>query len=77
MENDEIMENFEKVLEPDLQEQINELRNEDDDTWQTFKTALKEEYFLEDEDRVTKQTFPEVDQAKEQGLERSKLIARV
>ena len=54
VENDKIMENFEKVSEPDLRERINELRNEDDDTWQTFKTALKEEYFLEDEDRVTK-----------------------
>ena len=32
VENDEIMENFEKVLEPDLWERINELQNEDDDT---------------------------------------------
>ena len=74
VENDEIMENFEKVSEPDLRERISELRNEDDDMWQTFKTALKEEYFLEDEDRVTKQTFLKWIKQKNKGLSAPSLL---
>ncbi|MCO5600640.1 hypothetical protein L7F22_054755 [Adiantum nelumboides] len=36
---------------------IEELKAEHSETWQHYKKALKEEYFLEDKDRVTKQTF--------------------
>ena len=57
VKSDKIMENFDRVLEPELWERINELWIENGKTWQTFKIALKEEYFLEDNDRVTKQTF--------------------
>ena len=54
VENDEIIKDFDKVLEPDLWERINELQNKNGKMWQTFKTIIKEEYFLEDNDQVTK-----------------------
>ena len=69
-----IMKNFDKFLELKLWECINELQNKNDETWQTFKTTLKEEYFIEDDDRVTKQTFLKWIRQKNKGLNAPSLL---
>ena len=53
----EIVENFSNVSEPELRARVVELSETQGRAWQAFKMALKEEYFLEDKGRVTKQSF--------------------
>ena len=53
----EIVENFSNVSEPELRARVVELSETQGGAWQAFKMALKEEYFLEDKGRLTKQSF--------------------
>ncbi|MCO5580209.1 hypothetical protein L7F22_034075 [Adiantum nelumboides] len=62
------IENFHFIVKPELQEPIEELQGQHSVSWRNFKVALKAEYFLEDSQRVTKQTFITWVQMKNKGL---------
>ncbi|MCO5560410.1 hypothetical protein L7F22_014025 [Adiantum nelumboides] len=49
--------NFHLIVKPELRGPIEELQGQHSVSWRNFKVALKAEYFLEDSQRVTKQTF--------------------
>ncbi|MCO5552741.1 hypothetical protein L7F22_006258 [Adiantum nelumboides] len=49
--------NFHLIVKPELRGPIEELQGQHSVSWRNFKVALKTEYFLEDSQRVTKQTF--------------------
>ncbi|MCO5583215.1 hypothetical protein L7F22_037123 [Adiantum nelumboides] len=51
------IENFHLIVKPELRGPIEELQGQHSVSWRNFKVALKAEYFLEDSQRVTKQTF--------------------
>ncbi|MCO5587293.1 hypothetical protein L7F22_041240 [Adiantum nelumboides] len=51
------IENFHLIVKPELRRSIEELQGQHSVSWRNFKVALKAEYFLEDFQRVTKQTF--------------------
>ncbi|MCO5604699.1 hypothetical protein L7F22_058869 [Adiantum nelumboides] len=48
---------FHLIVVPELGAQIAEIQAHQGAKWQDFKKALKEEYFLEDSQSVTKQSF--------------------
>ena len=58
---------FHLVPIPQIWGWIEELQEQHDDSWHNFKEAMKVEYFLEDFQRVTKQTFHEWVQTKNKG----------
>ncbi|MCO5552642.1 hypothetical protein L7F22_006158 [Adiantum nelumboides] len=53
----EAVEGFHLIVVPELRTQIVELQTQHGTNWSKFKKALKEEYFLEDSQQVTKQSF--------------------
>ncbi|MCO5593449.1 hypothetical protein L7F22_047463 [Adiantum nelumboides] len=53
----ESINSFIYVTVPEIRTRTDELQAEHGEVWQDYKKALKEEYILEDKDRVTKQTF--------------------
>ncbi|MCO5553988.1 hypothetical protein L7F22_007514 [Adiantum nelumboides] len=59
--------NFHLIVKPKLQGQHSV-------SWRNFKVALKAEYFLEDSQRVTKQTFIKWVQMKNKGLTTRELL---
>ena len=59
---------------PQLRGRIGELQEQHDDSWRDFKAAMKTEYFLEDSQRVTKQTFHKWVQTKNKGLSSRELL---
>ncbi|MCO5547496.1 hypothetical protein L7F22_000946 [Adiantum nelumboides] len=68
------IENFHLIVKPELQGQIEELQGQHSVSWRNFKVALKAEYFLEDSQRVTKQTFIKWVQMKNKGLTSRELL---
>ncbi|MCO5552517.1 hypothetical protein L7F22_006029 [Adiantum nelumboides] len=62
------IENFHLIVKPKLRGLIEELQGQHSVSWRNFKVALKAEYFLEDSQRVTKQTFIKWVQMKNKGL---------
>ncbi|MCO5554591.1 hypothetical protein L7F22_008122 [Adiantum nelumboides] len=60
--------NFHLIVKPELRGPIEELQGQHSVSWSNFKVALKAEYFLEDSQRVTKQTFIKWVQMKNKGL---------
>ncbi|MCO5613007.1 hypothetical protein L7F22_067280 [Adiantum nelumboides] len=62
------IENFHLIVKPKLRGPIEELQGQHSVSWHNFKVALKAEYFLEDSQRVTKQTFIKWVQMKNKGL---------
>ena len=55
----EMIQRFELVVVPKNRQHIRAIRNGHGRNWEEFKIALKEEYFMEDPERVTKRTFLE------------------
>ncbi|MCO5614417.1 hypothetical protein L7F22_068699 [Adiantum nelumboides] len=53
----EAVDGFHLIVVPKLRTQIVELQTQQGTDWPEFKKALKEEYFLEDSQSVTKQSF--------------------
>ena len=65
---------FHLIATPQLRGRIGELQEQHDDSWRDFKAAMKTEYFLEDSQRVTKQTFHKWVQTKNKGLSSRELL---
>ncbi|KAL2635357.1 hypothetical protein R1flu_006836 [Riccia fluitans] len=55
----EMVQTFELAVVPEIKEHVNGLIEHFNDDWEVFSKAMKEEYFLEDSDRVTKRSFLE------------------
>jgi len=55
----EMVENFEFSMVPEIRKRVRELQGSDGRTWGAFVQALKEQFFMEDSERVTKKTFLE------------------
>ena len=55
----EMVASFELASVPEVRGRIRELRESDGGSWKAFMQALKEEFFMEDSERVTKRTFLE------------------
>ncbi|MCO5614364.1 hypothetical protein L7F22_068643 [Adiantum nelumboides] len=53
----EAVDGFHLIVVPKLKAQIAEIQAHQGIEWQDFKKAFKDEYFLEDSQRVTKQRF--------------------
>ncbi|MCO5568278.1 hypothetical protein L7F22_021975 [Adiantum nelumboides] len=68
------IENFHLIVKPELRGPIEELQRQHGVSWRNFKVALKAEYFLEDFQRVTKQTFIKWVQMKNKGLTSRELL---
>ncbi|MCO5586809.1 hypothetical protein L7F22_040752 [Adiantum nelumboides] len=68
------IENFHLIVKPELRGPIEELQGQHSVSWRNFKVALKAEYFLEDSQRVTKQTFIKWVQMKNKGLTSRELL---
>ncbi|MCO5601847.1 hypothetical protein L7F22_055972 [Adiantum nelumboides] len=68
------IENFHLIVKPKLRGPIEELQGQHSVSWRNFKVALKAEYFLEDSQRVTKQTFIKWVQMKNKGLTSRELL---
>ncbi|MCO5550088.1 hypothetical protein L7F22_003567 [Adiantum nelumboides] len=66
--------NFHLIVKPELRGPIEELQGQHSVSWRNFKVALKAEYFLEDFQRVTKQTFIKWVRMKNKGLTSSELL---
>ncbi|MCO5592560.1 hypothetical protein L7F22_046563 [Adiantum nelumboides] len=66
--------NFHLIVKPELRGPIEELQGQHSVSWRNFKVALKAEYFFEDSQRVTKQTFIKWVQMKNKGLTSRELL---
>ena len=55
----QVVENFERLVVSEIKIRIKYIQEEHCGTWEDFKKSLKEEYFMEDLERVTKRTFLE------------------
>ncbi|MCO5572150.1 hypothetical protein L7F22_025901 [Adiantum nelumboides] len=53
----EAVDGFHLIVVPELRARIAQIQAHQGAEWQDFKKAVKEEYFLEDSQRVTKQSF--------------------
>ncbi|MCO5562159.1 hypothetical protein L7F22_015785 [Adiantum nelumboides] len=58
------IENFHLIVEPQLRGRIGELQSQHSVSWRNFKVALKEEYYLEELERVPEHSFIKWFQAK-------------
>ena len=54
-----MIETFEQVIVSKIKTRIRDIHEEHSNKWEDFKKSLKEEYFMEDLERVTKRTFLE------------------
>ncbi|MCO5592562.1 hypothetical protein L7F22_046565 [Adiantum nelumboides] len=68
------IENFHLIVKPELRGPIEKLQGQHSVSWRNFKVALKAEYFFEDSQRVTKQTFIKWVQMKNKGLTSRELL---
>ncbi|MCO5548169.1 hypothetical protein L7F22_001627 [Adiantum nelumboides] len=68
------IENFHLIVKAELRGPIEELQGQHSVSWRNFKVALKTEYFLEDSQRVTKQTFIKWVQMKNKRLTSKELL---
>lgn len=70
----EMVESFELSVVPEIRGRVRELRENDGGTWGAFVQALKEEFFMEDSERVTKRTFLEWVVRPNKGLSANELL---
>lgn len=70
----EMVESFELASIPEIREKIKGLKETHQDSWETFSQALKEEFFMEDSERVTKRSFLEWITRPNKGLGASELL---
>ena len=55
----QMVENFERVVVPEIKARVQEIHEAYTGNWEEFKKALKEEYFMEDLEQVMKRSFLE------------------
>ncbi|MCO5546864.1 hypothetical protein L7F22_000301 [Adiantum nelumboides] len=67
---------FHLVVVPEFRIQFAKLQAQQGTNWKDFKKALKEEYFLEDYERVTKQSFMKWIKHKNKGLSTRELLQK-
>lgn len=70
----EMIGNFDLAVVPEIRERVRELKESDGENWETFMQALKEEYFMEDSERVTKRSFLEWVARPNKGLSANELL---
>jgi hypothetical protein len=70
----EMIGNFDLAVVPEIRERVRELKESDGENWETFMQALKEEYFMEDSERVTKRSFLEWIARPSKGLSANELL---
>ncbi|MCO5590597.1 hypothetical protein L7F22_044568 [Adiantum nelumboides] len=70
----EAVDGFHLIVVPELRTRIVELQTQQGTDWPKFKKALKEEYFLEDSQRLTKQSFMKWINKKNKGLSARELL---
>ncbi|MCO5612338.1 hypothetical protein L7F22_066605 [Adiantum nelumboides] len=68
------IENFVYITVSELRARITDIQGRHRVTWTNFKKALKEEFFLEDKDRVTKQNFQKWIHSPNKGMTAPKLL---
>ncbi|KAL2654255.1 hypothetical protein R1flu_022383 [Riccia fluitans] len=70
-----MIESFELAVVPELRSQVERIREAYGTTWEAYETALKEEFFDDDADRVTKRSFLEwVEQQQGKGMTPNELL---
>ncbi|MCO5547034.1 hypothetical protein L7F22_000475 [Adiantum nelumboides] len=74
IQNWEAVDGFHLIVVPKLKAQIAKIQAHQGAEWQYFKKALKEEYFLEDSQRVTKQSFMKWIKQRNKGLSARELL---
>ncbi|MCO5554734.1 hypothetical protein L7F22_008268 [Adiantum nelumboides] len=70
----EAVDGFHLIVVPELRARLVELQAQQGIDWPELKKALKEEYFLEDSQRVTKQSFMKWINQKNKGLSAYELL---
>lgn len=70
----EMIASFDLAVVPEIRGRVKELKESDGEKWETFVQALKEEYFMEDSERVTKRTFLEWIARPNKGLSANELL---
>lgn len=70
----EMIESFELAVVPEIRGRVRELKESDGESWEAFVQALKEEFFMEDSERVTKRTFLEWIARPNKGLSANELL---
>ena len=70
----QMVENFERVVVPEIKARVQEIQEVYTGNWEEFKKALKEEYFMEDLERVTKRNFLEWVAKPNKGLSATELL---
>jgi len=70
----EMVASFELAVVPEIRGRVRELRERDGRSWNAFIQALKEEFFMEDSERVTKRTFLEWIARPNKGLSANELL---
>ncbi|KAL3679949.1 hypothetical protein R1sor_022905 [Riccia sorocarpa] len=70
-----MVESFELAVVPELRSQVERIREAHGATWEEYEIALKEEFFDDDEDRVTKRSFLEwIEQQPGKGMTPNELL---
>jgi len=70
----EMVASFELASIPEIRERIGELKENHGESWESFSQVLKEEFFMEDSERVTKRSFLEWITRPNKGLGASELL---
>ncbi|MCO5555956.1 hypothetical protein L7F22_009500 [Adiantum nelumboides] len=70
----EMIQSFELVVVSEIREHVRAIRDLHGRNWEELKLALKEEYFMEDFERVTKRTFLEWVARPKKGLSVTQLL---
>ena len=70
----EMIGSFDLAVVPEIRGRVRELKVSDGENWETFIQALKEEFFIEDSERVTKRTFLEWVARPNKGLSANELL---
>ncbi|MCO5585763.1 hypothetical protein L7F22_039699 [Adiantum nelumboides] len=73
----EAVNGFHLIVVPKIRTQIAERQAHQGAEWQDFKKALKEEYFLEDSQRVTKQSFMKWIKQRNKGFSSRELLRKL
>ncbi|MCO5603230.1 hypothetical protein L7F22_057377 [Adiantum nelumboides] len=70
----EMIQSFELVVVPKIREHVRAIKDLHERNWKYLKLALKEKYFMEDSERVTKRTFLEWVARPKEGLSVTELL---
>lgn len=70
----EMVASFELAVVPEIRGRVRELKENNGESWEAFVQALKDEFFMEDLERVTKRTFLEWIARPKKGLSASELL---